>query len=84
MGQPSSLDVRPGLDDLRRLRAEARGLLDVASLAAREEWHRLEERLDRNERDLVSLSQAELLETLSKVRRFRDILRDLATRRPAG
>jgi len=66
------------LDDLRRLRSAARVLLDVASPAAREEWNKLEQRLGEDQTGIGSLSEAELIEVNAKVRRFLDILKDLA------
>jgi hypothetical protein len=65
------------LDELDHLRAEARALLDAASPGARGEWAKLESRLPSDleiQRGIIALSESELDEMRSKVRRFRDIL----------
>jgi hypothetical protein len=65
------------LDDLDVLQAETRSLLDVASPDARAEWENLESRFPTTVEirgGFILLSNPELHEMRSKVRRFRDIL----------
>jgi hypothetical protein len=65
------------LEELEILRAEARSLLDVASVNARAEWEKLETRFPSDleiRGGLIAFSSPELAEMRTKVRRFRDIL----------
>jgi hypothetical protein len=71
------LEDRRTLDELHRLRCDARALLDAASPAARKEWKNLENRLPSTSEmthGTIALSTPELNAICSKVRRFRDIL----------
>ncbi len=72
-----SADSHNILDDLDVLQVETRLLLDVASPDARAEWEKLESRFPSAveiRAGFISLSNPELHEMRSKVRRFRDIL----------
>jgi hypothetical protein len=71
------------LRDLDDLCAAARRLLHVASPGAREEWEKMESRFPFEgdvQGGMILLSKSELILMHSKVRRFRDILANIAAR----
>jgi hypothetical protein len=76
MKHPISPDSHNILDDLDVLQAETRTLLEMASLAARAEWEKLESRFPSTLeiRDgFTALSNLELHEMRANAQRFRDI-----------
>jgi hypothetical protein len=84
IGSPDSHNI---LDDLDALQDETRPLLDVASLDARAEWEKMESRFPsaREIRDgFIALSNPELQEMRTRVRRFRDVLSNQPGARSVG